>query len=231
MIARHLRPLLFSLVLFPCIPAHAANLIVVEARGIPMRVGGTVDSTKPITLKAGQHVTLINDAGTTLKLDGPYDRAPDADQARGLNLSAMVAALGTERRARVGEPGTTRGLAPNALPEPWLLDASQTGTVCLQEGTMAVLWRPKSDTDSTLSLMPSDKSWKADAKWPRGADRITMSTQVPIHGGATYIVVLDGTQSSLTVSNVPAVLSNDQMRGAWMAQRGCVSQAEALLRR
>ena len=96
---------------------------------------------------------------------------------------------------------------------------------------MAVLWRPKTDMDSTLSLMPSDKSWKADAMWPKGVDRMTMSTQVPIHGGATYIVVLDGTQSSLTVNNVPAVLGNDAMRAAWMAQRGCVLQAEALLRR
>ena len=113
MIARHVGLLLLGLVmLVPCIPARAANLIVVEARGIPMRVGATVDSSKPITLKAGQHVTLINDAGTTLKLDGPYDMAPDADQARGLNLSAMVAALGTERLARVGEPGTTRGSRP-----------------------------------------------------------------------------------------------------------------------
>jgi hypothetical protein len=143
----------------------------------------------------------------------------------------MVAALGTERRARIGEPGTTRGLAPNALPEPWLLDASQTGTVCLLEGTMAVFCRPKTDTESKFSLMPSDKSWRADATWPQGADRVTMSTQVPIRGGATYIVVLDGTQSSLTVNNVPAVLANDEMRAAWMAQRGCVLQAEALLRR
>jgi hypothetical protein len=51
-----------------------------------------------------------------------------------------------------------------------------------------------------------------------------------IHGDATYLVTLNGTQSALTVENVPASLSNDPMRAAWLAGKGCEAQAEALLR-
>jgi hypothetical protein len=32
------------------------------------------------------------------------------------------------------------------------------------------------------------------------------------------------------VNTVPAALTNDEMRAAWMAQKGCDRQAEALLR-
>src|SRR6185437_2966823 len=41
--------------------ARAENLIVVEARGIGIKPGSSLDSTKPLMLKQGQHVTLISD--------------------------------------------------------------------------------------------------------------------------------------------------------------------------
>jgi hypothetical protein len=231
MIARCLGPAFFGLVMLaPSMSVQAANLIVVEARGIGMRVGQTVDSTKALALKEGQHLTLINPAGATLKLDGPYAKAPDADQDKGVNLASMMAALRTQAQSRVGEPGTTRGLAPNILPDPWLLDASRTGTVCLQEGATAVLWRPDSSAMANLAVMPADRSWRADTDWPAGADRITTSAQVPIRAGVTYLLNLNGAQASLTVTAVPAALTSDDARVSWMAQKGCLSQAEALLK-
>src|SRR4051812_3219821 len=99
--------------------AQATDLIVMEARGVALKPGQTVDSAKPLTLKQGQHVTLISPTGATLKLDGPYEKAPDADQGRGVPVANALSLLVTQRQARVGEVGTTRGTAPNPLPEPW----------------------------------------------------------------------------------------------------------------
>jgi hypothetical protein len=216
--------------LVPCAAAQATDLVVVEARGIAMRSGQIVDSTKPLVLKQGQHVTLIGPTGATLKLDGPYEKAPDADQGQSVALGTMLAALVTQRQTRIGEVGTTRGLAPNALPEPWVLDASRAGIVCLQEGATAVFWRPDASREGELAIMPADRSWKAEARWPAGSDRITITTDVPIHEGASYLVSLDGNQSAMTVATVPAILSRDEMRVGWMASKGCESQAEALQR-
>ena len=36
--------------------AQAASLVVVEARGIGLKPGTSIDSTKPLVLKQGQHV-------------------------------------------------------------------------------------------------------------------------------------------------------------------------------
>src|SRR5258706_10738517 len=199
MLLRRFGAALISLTLLggASVAAKAANLVVVEARSIALRPGQTVDSTKPLVLKEGQHVTLISPAGATIKLDGPYEKAPDADQARAVPVANALALLVTQRQARVGEVGTTRGTAPSVLPDPWVLDASRAGTVCLREGAEAVLWRPDAARDTNLAVVPADRSWKAEARWPAGTDRIMVEAPALIHGGATYLVSLNGAQSAL----------------------------------
>ncbi len=210
--------------------ASAANLIVVEARGIALKPGATVDSAKPLVLQQGQHVTLISEQGATLSIDGPYNQPPSAG-GTGRSLGTTLAALGTEHNARTGEAGVTRtGGAPNTLPEPWLFDVTRSGNVCLQENAQPVFWRPDGKTQAKLVVMPVDRSWKSQAVWPAGLTHITVTTDVPVHGGAAYVVNYAGTDYALAVSTVPASLGNDQMRAAWMVQKGCEAQAAALLR-
>jgi len=209
--------------------ASAENLIVVEARGIGLKPGSTVDSTKALTLKQGQHVTLISDAGATLSIDGPYDQPPSAGGG-GKSLGATIAALGTEHNARTGEAGVTRGAGPNTLPEPWLFDVTRSGNVCLEENTQPVFWRPDAKTAASLTVMPVDRSWKSQAAWPMGLERLRVTTDVPVHGGSAYVVNYAGSDYALSVNTIPASLANDQMRAAWMVQKGCEAQAEALLR-
>ena len=123
--------------------AHADPLVVVEARGFGLSPGTTLDSEKPIVLKQGQHVTLISSTGATLKLDGPYDRTPAAGAAGGVDFSTTLAALVTQRQARLVEFGTTRGTAPSKLPDPWLVDASRSGSGCLLENRTPVFGGPR----------------------------------------------------------------------------------------
>jgi hypothetical protein len=209
--------------------ADAANLIVVEARGIGLKPGTSIDSIKPLVLKQGQHVTLISDQGATLSIDGPYNQPPSAG-GQGRSLGTTLAALGTEHAARTGEAGVTRGTAPNKLPAPWLFDVTRSGNVCLQEGHKPVFWRPDAKSATSLSVMPVDRSWRSRAAWPSGLDRLTVTTDVPVHGGAVYVVNYAGSEYALAVSTIPASLGNDSMRAAWMVQKGCEAQAEALVR-
>lgn len=223
--------LLGLIVLLPAAPARADDLVVVEARGIGLHPGQTINSQQPLVLKEGQHVSLITSSGSTLSLDGPYNKAPAADQNSGTKVSTVLAALVTQNQVRTGEVGATRGAAPVAkLPNPWLLDVSRTGNVCLLDGHKAVFWRPETKQAIGLTIMPADRSWKSQALWPAGADRLAATTDAPVHGGATYLVSLNTSQVAVTVNNVPTVLNNNQMRAAWMAEKGCEAQAEALLR-
>ena len=136
--------------------AQAANLIVVEARGIALKPGTPLDAAKPLNLKAGQHVTLISEQGATLSIDGPYNQPPSAGGS-GRSLGTTLAALGTEHSARTGEAGVTRGGAPNKLPEPWLVDVTRSGNVCIKENTQPVFWRPDAKSSVALTVMPVDR--------------------------------------------------------------------------
>lgn len=211
--------------------ASAAVLVVAEARGIALKPGTTLDSAKPLTLKQGQHVTLISETGATLKLDGPYDRPPVATGGgAGVGLNQTLAALVTQRQARAGEFGVTRGTVLADLPEPWVLDATHSGNVCVLENGTPVFWRPDVRTAVPLSVAPVDRSWTARAQWPAGANRITITTDVPMRTGETYVVTFNGNESAVTMVQVPATLTNTEMRAGWMANRRCEQQAQALLK-
>jgi hypothetical protein len=214
-----------------CTAASAAQLVVVEARGIDMKPGTVVDPGKPLVLKQGQHVTLISDSGATLNLDGPYNKPPAVGGGQGVTLAATLKGLATEQNARLGEVGTTRGTAPlPPLPAAWVIDATHNGSVCLQQGSAPVFWRPLAANSAPLVISPADRSWKAEANWPSGVNQISPPEMVAVHGEAAYFVSLGGVESAITVNTVPSGLSNDDMRAAWMARKGCDRQAEALLR-
>jgi hypothetical protein len=211
--------------------AQAAVLVVAEARGVALKPGDTLDSTKPLNLKQGQHVTLVSETGSTLKLDGPYDRPPTATGGgAGVGLNQTLAALVTQRQARAGEFGVTRGTVLAALPDPWVLDATHSGNVCVLENGTPVFWRPDASAAASLSVSPADHSWNARAQWPAGQDRIAVTTDVPMRAGETYVVTFNGTESDVTVVQVPASLSNNDMKAGWMANRRCEQQAEALVK-
>jgi len=209
--------------------AAAASLVVVEARGIALKPGTILPADAVLQLKQGQHVTLISETGSTLKISGPYNKPPVAVGGGGVNLSDTMRALVTQREARSGEFGTTRAAVLAKLPDPWLVNATHGGNGCMLENRPPVFWRPAADEASTLTVAPTDRSWKAQASWPAGQQRMSITTEVPMRGGETYIVAVGGVESPIAMVSVPAALTNDSMRTAWMAEKGCEAQAAALL--
>ena len=228
MMRRFALSLLFALAL--PISAHAEQLVVVEARGIAMAQGSSVDSDKPLTLKEGQHLTLVSQSGVTLQLDGAFSGKPAARGASGTSLSEKLAALSTSQK-RFSEVGTTRGTTTTKLPSPWLLDVSRSGAVCMRDGSAAVLWQPAPSRTSDIVITPDDRSWRVTMPWPAGADTLAVSAdKVPLHAGATYYVTVSGERHAVSIFAVPASVSSDKMQTAWLAQKGCEAQAEALAR-
>jgi hypothetical protein len=216
----------------PFAPAQADELVVVEARGINLHPGDMVDASQPLALKEGQHVTFIAVNGATFKLDGPYDKPPTADLGGGGGTAEALRALVTQQQARIAEAGASRSGALSVhLPDPWLMDVTRAGNVCLRQSHEPVFWRPDTGRTAEMAVMPGDRSWKAEATWPAGDDRIAAPAGVPVLNGTTYLVSLDGGRSAAVKINiVPSNLLSDAMRAAWMAHQGCEAQAEALSR-
>jgi hypothetical protein len=220
-----------GLVALGCFTARGADLVVIEARGLAVQAGQVIDDSKPLVLKEGQRVTLIAANGSTLKLRGPYDQAPGSGDGRaGPGVLDALKALIVQKESRTSDVGVVRaGASVARLPEPWVLDASRPGNRCVRDGDTIVFWRPAADATANLTVTPLDRSWKIATTWPSGADRIVVPRDLPIHGTSTYLIELDETQSAVMLHSIPGVVASDVMRAAWMIEKGCQAQAEALL--
>jgi len=208
-------------------PTFAGQLVVLEARGTALKQGDSVDDSKALTLKEGEEVTLVADDGSVVTLHGPYDKAPTAggSDAAVLALDAL-----TTRTAQRNVAGVVRDATIEVhLPNPWLVDVSHPGAACLKNGERPVFWRASSE-GGTLTIMPSDRSWSAEAPWPRGATTLQAPDYFPIHDGRTYLASFGGNEVAVTVNVLPPALGNARMQAAWMLEKGCVAQAQALIK-
>jgi hypothetical protein len=210
--------------------AAASELVIVEAHGVSLAPGATIDGTKPLKLELGQQVTLIGPSGDTIKLDGPYNQAPEAAGASSESENGVVSSLKTlvaTRDASTTTFGVVRGTTTIGPDDPWLIDSSTTGDRCLRPGDKPSLWRGESGKSAELQITPGDHSWRANATWPAGANSIGIS-RLPMSDGLIYLIDLDGKESVLTFHYIPDRLNTSAMRAAWMAYIGCSGQAAQL---
>jgi hypothetical protein len=230
-----IRPIVFSGVAFGLLTLSAggvaaSELIVVEAHGLKLTPGQSVDGSQPLALDDGQQVTLLSSSGQIVKLEGPSQVAPDSQvKSTGGDTASAVTALLTERQARTSEVGVVRGETEVKLPDPWVVDVTHPGTSCLTQGHPVVLWRNEDMGATQVTISPADRSWTVSGNWPANADRLAMPANLPLRDQTAYVVNVGGKPAPVTMRLIPATVSNDVMRASWMAEVGCDSQATALL--
>lgn len=211
--------------------SHAANLVVVEARGIDLKPGAEIDGDKPLALKDGQVVTLISPSGEIIKLHGPMNAAPAPTQSgSSVDVRGALRTLVTQELADNSELGVVRGAADDPIPpQPWLVDVTHDGTRCLPENNPIVFWRPGGGGADTVSIAPYDRSWLARAEWQAGSDRLLIGGTVPLRSSANYVVRIGKKEATVKLLMIPSAVNNDAMRAAWMIEVGCISQVKSLL--
>lgn len=237
------RPHLLSVViLLACAvaagPAMAEGLVVFSAQGIDLKPGDVVDGDQPFTLKAGQSATLIAANGRIFRLSGPHDGLPDpqgggnqpgmAEALKSLLVSshAQESALGVTRSSpAIGD--TLRG---GWVPEPWLVDVTRSGNHCLREGQPVVFWRPDNERTEPVRVRIGHTIWSANTHWPAGTNRLAPPREMPVLDGEVYRVQTGMDRSMSRLHVIPATVQAPAASAAWMAEKGCDAQAQALLR-
>lgn len=219
-------PVLALSVLLLTPPALAAPLVVVEAKGVDLAAGATVDDAAALTLADGARLVLIGEDGTQVTLRGPFKGTP---ASAGKGATQQLAGLLSARGADTTSLGAVRDAGPlAALPEPWLVDPAVSGAACVKAGQEVVLWRADAAKPAGLTLMPADRAWTANAEWPAGEARLALP-DLPIQDGGTLLFELDGAASAVTFHLVPAAVTAPKMTAGWMAAKQCDRQARALL--
>ena len=209
-----------------------AQFVVMDARGVAFKPGDKIAAGTNVALKEGERLSVIGADGKSITLRGPYTgqlaaasggAAQDPKQA----LNALIAS----RDARVKSVGVVRsGVAGVKTPDPDAIDITRSGPRCLTEGRPPVFWRPDSTMQQALVVFPADRSWRADFVWEPGQDRMTFPDLSKFVGLTTLLVNIDQQEFAISFSVVPTTLESDFVRASWMLEKGCVQQADALLR-
>jgi len=229
-----MKPLIRVLVLFLWVGSvtavHAANLIVMEARGAGLKVGQKIDSDKPLALKEGERVTLIGPDGGLIALKGPYNEPPLKKTAVAADPKKALGALVAKRDARISTAGVIRaGGSAAKLPDAWLIDVSRPGVRCIRQGARPVFWRPNTGQAGKLVVSPADRSFRNEFEWPQGVDRLSMPEASNFQAQNLLRVELDGQEFSIGLAEIPTAIDNPLVLYAWMLEKSCLQQSDALL--
>lgn len=213
------------------VAAAAYPLVVVDARGGQLKPGSRVDSAASLSLKPGEKLVLVAPDGRVTSLQGPHNGPPATAGGPVQNPRLALAALIATRNDRASTVGAVRsGALAAALPSPWLIDVSRPGERCIRDDAPPVWWRPVAGDAASFVVYPVDRSWRADFQWKPGQDSITAPALLRLDG-AKMIVIKTGTQErAIRLNIIPSDISDPAVVVAWMLEKACVQQADALMR-
>lgn len=211
-------------------PAAAQSLVVVEVRGIDLRVGSRVDEARRLKLPAGGKLVVVRTDGTVISLRGPHNGPLRSQAPRRQGASRALAALITTRNDRANRVGAVRSGANAApLPSPWLIDVTRPGERCLVEGAPIIWWQPARATSSHYALFPLDRSWNAQFTFEARQSTLAVAKVSEIEIAKAFIIKDDEREYSIRVHLIPEDVTEPAVLAGWMLQKGCIQQADALL--
>jgi len=215
------------------VPAQAAaEWIVVDSRGAPVRSGDRLAAGVILKLPEGARVTLIARSGRAVTLRGAFDGVVPRIEGEQDDPRRALSALIAAREERIRTIGVVRsGEGATRLPGPWLIDISRPGPRCIHDGHPAAFWRPPGSPEAKLTIWPTDRSWRIDLDWPASRDSIEIPAGVRPAEGQTLIAAVGDREHAIAFNLIAASVDEPVLLAAWMIEKGCIQQADALLDR
>jgi hypothetical protein len=216
--------------------ASAGEMMVLGASpGLAVHKGDIVDGAHELVVPAGGRVVLMDPAGRTVALDGPYRGAPGGKEVEGAGMLRRLSALVTPG-ARKGHDTVVGAVRDATVPpsrgprDPWLVDVSANGDRCVRGGRVT-LWRNDARASRTLVMRREPASDWVKSEWPAAQATLGWPKALASEDGAKYRVMLDGPLSTkfITLHIAPSAFDNDAARLVWLFESGCGVQADTLI--
>ncbi len=216
--------------------AHA-QAVVIRSTGpsaAAYPAGRKLPAGAPVSLKAGDQVTVIDKAGSRV-LSGPgsfkIDNTVNRDATGGANtaLAALIArgAARTRTGAVRGEGEVpTEAVRPDNV---WYVDVSRGGTVCIADPAQVILWRPNRAETGNGTLYGPDNT-PAEVTFRAGsALKLWPVVAMPVVDGQTYRFTSPVGQTVKITTRLLADVPEDPVAvAALLAEKGCEAQVDVL---
>ena len=228
---------LIGSILFVCLSigtwtVMAAQLVVVASTATGIKPGQVIDGAKKLEIPAGASVTLVSQAGKSMKLAGPYSGAPGGGSGGGDGKAInSISKLFSGSGAESGTLGAMRSAGGGVPSDAQLVDISRSGTHCYSANDSLQLWRDKASSAAVLSMRNLAGGSRMSASWPAGDATVEWPEGLALEDGAAYLARIKGrpTAAKITLRTMPGDLDSDVSRALWMADNGCAGQARRLL--
>lgn len=201
--------------------ASAGNVIIVRSAGPSAKAfppGKTIPESASILLQAGDMVTVLGSTrARTLRGPGTFSASPGEDDK-------LALAIG--RRARFG---ALRASDYPQNPNPWNIDVSREGKMCVADSSNLMLWRPQALGSADLHITAPDGAART-LRWPERKATLRWPAGLPVRDGAEYQLAMDGAAPvSLTFVALPGTPGDMIAAAATLIEKGCETQLDALV--
>ena len=199
--------------------AAVANVVVVKSLGPSSKAyppGKMLTESAKINLQGGDVVTVLGPSSAqTLRGPGNFD----AKQV------ALASAAGQR-----GRFGALRAAEVAHNPSVWDVDVTQSGKVCVTGAKNIQLWRPDSDSSSTVQIRSGDGKAQ-ELSWAAGKALAAWPAALPMNSGATYDIEWPGSGDKSKLELVVVQNPPPDLMGAAqvLIQNGCQNQLELLV--
>lgn len=199
--------------------ASLASVLVVRAAGPSAKAyppGKVLPDSARIALRSGDSVFLLN-SNSTRTLRGPGTFAV-ASVGSGPAMSG--------RRTRFAAMRADE-LPKN--PDPWSVDSTQSGKVCVADPAKLKLWRPLSREAAKLKISGGGSAATLD--WAAGKSTLAWPTTLKIASGSEYQLAQSGISDIATVIFVTVATAPTDVVGAGqvLVSNGCQNQLDVLI--
>jgi len=215
--------------------AHAADVIVLDSTISAFSPGTSLPANAYVDIPDGGSISLMDSAGGTRVLRGPYTGAVAADAPAGDGgVMSMLGQLVKEDERERSQLGAVRAFSKDdLLRDPLAIDVSRNTTFCLPPAASPKFWRPGSlDRDTRFSV----KDWSSSdeplvAYWRKGDRELGWPPTLSTADGTTFLMKVEAARSAaeVTILKVPEHVGGDLETIVWMAQHGCREQARRMV--
>lgn len=199
--------------------ASVATVLVVRASGPSAKIyppGKALPDSAQVKLQPGDSVMLLNTNGAkTLRGPGTFAVATAGGGSATANRRARTSAM------RSGDVPLN--------PDPWNLDITQSGKLCVSDPARLTLWRPQKDDAIRLTIKGSGA--EQTIEWPAGKDTMAWPSSLPVTSGAEYQLSQPDSGDTARVTFVTLASSPSGTVGTAQSliANGCDNQLDVLV--
>jgi len=222
--------------------AVAGQMVVLNSTKAGLVSGAIIDGEKPLELKQGERLQLVDQGGTVHDLFGPYNAVPSKGQAAGEDqgfltaLSSLTKGGGTETQAlgAFRKAPSFGGPPPQAQAIMSQIVIQKSGVSCVKAALHPKLVLPVSPSAKPLHVILKGKGKSTAVEWKEGTVEHAWPEQMPLMDNARYTLELsekvDGMDKmQVTVHLIPENMASIAHTAVWMADRKCMDQARRLI--